>query len=300
MLTHTLQVAASGTKENMPSRVAVPTMDTRRIPPPSAALTSKNVASSSTRPLSVADAANASTGASTNEHGSNKQCADGSADIIIAKKMKDLSLSSNSAVVPSTPSLVVNGSSSSVESSHGKNENGTALSDDVSHKADSSSEMGGTKAPSLDGKSITSGTTFALDEKESLRPDDSASVKAAAEDDEAFSVRGSQMANSRIGSEVARVHRLRIGDMPERRIIQILPELQDQGIATPQSGSSGPAPSVENPQILATVAGTPDAFSTMYAQNPDEKLLEAMASPKDRLFLLRLEQDVVNFVQSST
>jgi hypothetical protein len=87
--------------------------------------------------------------------------------------------------------------------------------------------------------------------------------------------------------------------MPERKIIQILPELQDQGTVTPQSGSSGPPPPVENPQILAAVAGTPDAFSTMYAQNPDEKLLEAMASPKDRLFLLRLEQDVINFVQSS-
>lgn len=212
----------------------------------------------------------------------------------IAQKLQGLTLSTG----PSTSSLVVNGSSSSIGGSQSKNENGTHESDDVSQKADSNSEIGN-KASSLDGKSITSGTTFALDEKESLRPDDSASVKASADDDESFSVRGSQMANSRIGSEVVRIHRLRIGDMPERRIIQLLPESQDQGVVTPQSVDSGVPPPAENLQTLGAAAGTPDAFSTMYSQNPDEKLLEAMFSPKDRIFLLRLEQDVINFVQSS-
>ncbi|KAL7623368.1 hypothetical protein AAE478_007049 [Parahypoxylon ruwenzoriense] len=205
---------------------------------------------------------------------------------------------SSGASASSTPSLVVNGSSSSIGDSQSKNDNGTSVSDDASQRADSNSEMG-TKAPSLDGKSITSGTTFALDEKESLRPDDSASVKAAAEDDEAFSVRGSLLANSRMGSEVARVHRLRIGDMPERRIVQILPEAQDQGVATPQSAASSQQPPPQQPQVIATANGSSDAFSSIYGQNPDEKLLEAMQSPKDRIFLLRLEQDVINFVQCS-
>jgi hypothetical protein len=216
-----------------------------------------------------------------------------SPDTKVVQGMKELSLSTSSS--PTKPNLVVNGSSGDFQA---KQENGTTVSDDVSQRADSSSEIG-TKPPSLDGKSVTSGTTFALDEKESLRPDDSASVKAAAEDDESFSIRGSQMASSRMGSEVARIHRLRIGDMPERRIIQILPEAQDRGIATPQSGVSVPPPPADNPQALGTVASTPDVFSTMYSQNPDEKLLDAMNDPKDRIFLLRLEQDVINFVQSS-
>jgi hypothetical protein len=273
-------------------------MEHRHIPPPSVTSAPKNIATASVKQVGPVAAAKTSTQPSANQQGSDKQALQEPSNTKIVQSMMDLSLSSSTTNVLSTPSLVVNGSSSSVGDLHSKNDNGTVVSDDISQRADSSSELG-TKAPSLDGKSITSGTTFALDEKESLRPDDSASVKAAADDDEAFSVRGSQMTTSRIGSEVARVHRLRIGDMPERRIIQILPELQDQGIATPQSGSSGPPPPADNPQILATVGGTPDAFSTMYAQNPDEKLLEAMASPKDRLFLLRLEQDVINFVQSS-
>lgn len=215
-----------------------------------------------------------------------------------AQSGKDQQTSLSTASASSTPSLVVNGSSPSLGDSQGKAENATSVSDDASQRADSNSEMG-TKAPSLDGKSITSGTTFALDEKESLRPDDSASVKASAEDDEAFSVRGSLIANSRMGSEVARIHRLRIGDMPERRIVQILPEAPDQGIVTPQSGVSSQQPPIEQPQPLGIVNGSSDAFTSMYGQNPDEKLLEAMQSPKDRIFLLRLEQDVINFVQSS-
>jgi hypothetical protein len=200
--------------------------------------------------------------------------------------------------VPSMPSLVVNGSSSLAVESQSKNDNGASMSDDVSQRADSNSEMG-TKAPSLDGKSITSGTTFALDEKESLRPDDSASVKAAAEDDEAFSVRSSLLATSRMGSENARIHRLRIGDMPEKRIVQILPETQDEDLTTPQSGASSQQPPPEPPQTLGVVNASSDVFNSIYGKNPDEKLLEAMKSPKDRLFLLMLEQDVINFVQSS-
>ncbi|KAI1156862.1 hypothetical protein F4825DRAFT_138141 [Nemania diffusa] len=202
----------------------------------------------------------------------------------------------NSAI--STPSLVVNGSSPLVIESQVKIENGAPVPDDVSQRADSNSEMG-TKAPSLDGKSITSGTTFALDEKESLRPDDSASVKAAAEDDEAFSVRSSLLATSRMGSENARMHRLRIGDMPEKRPTPVLSEPEDPGRATPQSGASSQQHPPEQPQALGVANVSSDAFNSIYGKNPDEKLLEAMKSPKDRFFLLRLEQEVINFVLSS-
>ncbi|KAI0202082.1 hypothetical protein F4808DRAFT_459465 [Astrocystis sublimbata] len=215
------------------------------------------------------------------------------------KGAKDAGVPLVNASANSTPSLVVNGSSSLIVESQAKIDNVASASDNVSQRADSNSETGA-KAPSLDGKSITSGTTFALDEKESLRPDDSASVKAAAEDDEAFSVRSSLLATSRMGSENARMHRLRLGDMPERRPIPVLSEAQEAGLSTPQSGTSSQQPPPEQPQTLGGTTAPSDAFSSsIYGQYPDEKLLEAMKSPKDRLFLLRLEQEVINFVLSS-
>lgn len=152
-------------------------------------------------------------------------------------------------------------------------------------RIDSNSDSG-TKPPSLDGKSITSGTTFALDEKESLRPDDSASVQAAAEDDDASSL----LAGSRLGSEAAARARTRPA---------IAMGSHAAGILTPQSTSS--EQQVENgaPLQLHAEAGSSDALNVIYRQAPDEKLLEALASPRDRYFLLRLEKEVIDFVQNS-
>ncbi|KAL2133730.1 hypothetical protein VTI74DRAFT_1810 [Chaetomium olivicolor] len=214
------------------------------------------------------------------------------ADAKIVAGLKDLKLETRS-----PPNLVVNGSIS------GKVGNSQTPSDDTSQRADSSSELG-TKPPSLDGKSITSGTTFALDEKESLRPDDSASVKAAAEDDDAFSIRGSYMAGSRMGSDVAaRIQRIQIGDMPPRVLPphHVLAGNKGQVVITPQSAISDKQPGVEPKVALVGGTATPDGLApnAFYAQNPDEKLLEAMQSPKDRIFLLRLEQQVIEFVQGS-
>ncbi|KAK0643130.1 hypothetical protein B0T16DRAFT_459307 [Cercophora newfieldiana] len=208
--------------------------------------------------------------------------------------LKDLKLETR------TPNLVVNGSSSIADRAANAAANSHTPSDDNSQKADSSSDLG-TKPPSMDGKSITSGTTFALDEKESLRPDDSASVKAAAEDDDAFSVRGSYIAGSRMGSDIAaRFQRIQLGDMPLRPIpvANVLPGHHGPGIATPPSGGS------EKQPVTDSKSAVPDAVSAMsvsafMSQNPDDKLLEAMQSPKDRLFLLRLEQQVIEFVQDS-
>lgn len=194
------------------------------------------------------------------------------------------------------PSLVVNGTNST---STGTSSKVQTPSDDASQKGDSNSDLG-TKPPSLDGKSITSGTTFnALDEKESLRPDDSASVQAAAEDDDAFSIRGSLIAGSRMGSEVAaRVHRIQLGDMPPRSITQqhVIVESGNQGIITPQSARSDQLPVTDAKIALVSATSTP---SGTYGQNPDEKLLEAMRDQKDRLFLLKLEERVIDFVQDS-
>lgn len=177
-------------------------------------------------------------------------------------------------------------------------------SDDIS-RADSSSELG-TKPPSLDGKSITSGTTFnALDEKESLRPDDSASMKAATEDDDAFSIRGSYFNGSRMGSEVAaRIHRIQIGDMPPRTIsTQAMVGTPGQlGLATPQSGISDKQPAAETELPLASGPGATDGLTAnggFLSQHPDEKLLEAMRSDKDRFNLLKMEQQVIEFVENS-
>lgn len=219
------------------------------------------------------------------EPNSQRDIAEQTTDTKLLEAVKSLSLSSQ---MP--PSLVVNGSGllrSKPEGIDGLSEG-------------SGSDLGGTKPPSLDGKSITSGTTFALDEKESLRPDDSASVKAA-EDDDTFSGRGSIVAGSRIGSEAgARAYRAQFYD--ERRSLHIsgLPERPTQGVLTPQSGSSGQQTTDDGkPKPLVGASGAPEAFNLFYRQTPDEKLLEALDSPKDRIFLLRLEQDVIEFVKSS-
>ncbi|KAM0602901.1 hypothetical protein ACHAP1_007137 [Verticillium nonalfalfae] len=194
-----------------------------------------------------------------------------------------------------TPSLVVNGSGS-----HPIDRFKSAIKDgsDESQRADSNSELG-TKPASLDGKSITSGTTFALDEKESLRPDDSASVKAAAaEDDDSFSFRGPFLPNSRMGSDLAaRAKGLQIGDhvATERRAPQVVSGSVSQGVITPQSATSDP------PQVPAAnlTSDLSNYMNAVHGQSPDEKLLEAMSSQKDRLFLLRLEAELIKFVQNS-
>ncbi|TWU79206.1 hypothetical protein ED733_008944 [Metarhizium rileyi] len=211
---------------------------------------------------------------------------------VIASSLNDLNIASK------VPSLAVDGRGSVPESERRRSNPGKESGSDDSQKGDSSSELG-TKPPSLDGKSITSGTTFALDEKESLRPDDSASVQAAAEDDDAFSVRGSLVAGSRMGSDIAlRNKGMPLGDLPERKIAHVAMGVPPHGILTPQSASS------ERGQPLATAVpltadGSSDALNVIYRQAPDEKLLDALASPRDRFFLLRLEKDVIDFVQDS-
>lgn len=195
-------------------------------------------------------------------------------------------------ITPSIPAML-----SRKQSETSSLPNSLPTSDVASQKADSSSELG-TKPPSLDGKSITSGTTFnALDEKESLRPDDSASVKAATDEDDAFSIRGSLLISSRFGSDVApRGQRMiQIGDMPPRILPSVSQEPAISSNVTPSS-SSEQQPVTEARVQLATSTAAPPGASVQY---PDEKLLEAMQSQKDRLFLLRLENDVVNFVQNS-
>lgn len=130
--------------------------------------------------------------------GSRQQTANSGTKLELANADEKLADAFNS--VSLAPSLVVNGSGTDPDGEE-RGMFGDGSADYPFQRADSGSDSG-TKPPSLDGKSITSGTTFALDEKESLRPDDSASVKAA-EDDDTCSGRGSIVAGSRIGSEAA-------------------------------------------------------------------------------------------------
>ena len=81
--------------------------------------------------------------------------------------------------------------------------------------------------------------------------------------------------------------------------MQPMQERQVQGVTTPQSGSSQQVADVAGTEPLGGTGSGPDAFNLFYRQTPDEKLLEALESPKDRIFLLRLEQEVIEFVKDS-
>lgn len=162
-----------------------------------------------------------------------------------------------------------------------------------------SSSESSMKPASLDGKSVASATTFALDEKESLRPDDSASVKAT-EDEDALSTG----MTSRIGSDtVARafsdqLHEIAVMDPLSRQILpgsaQVAAIPSNPGVLYAPSPLAATDPFPATNGLLVSASGAGDTFQ------PDEKLLEALNSPRDRLWVLKLEQDVTDFVKDST
>lgn len=183
---------------------------------------------------------------------------------------------------------------------------GLRLDDDQTHISTTFS----TTAPSLDGKSTTSGTTFALDEKESLRPDDSASVQAL-EDEDCASGPASGAPNSRVGSEAGgRAFRDQLYEISEnvgtnshrshplsRKVIEGIEEEGPQSTQTPllptiQAQVQPPMPVESAPQLH----GSMDLF---LHRDPDEKLFEALDSPKDRFFILRLEKQIIEFIKNS-
>lgn len=177
-------------------------------------------------------------------------------------------------------------------------ESGESLEDDQSHLSNSS-----TKLQNFDTKSMASVTTFAMDEKESIRPDDSASVRAV-DDDEASnpptrelafhrdleppamsSRQGLHPGSSGVTIAPRRYHTLtstntpRFGDLPVSPIMQT-------GISDEDS-----TPGHQNP---ATDEAHERAAQLPIA--PDEKLLDALATPKDRLPLLQLEEKLLAFI----
>lgn len=174
----------------------------------------------------------------------------------------------------------------------------SAFGDDQTHLSNSS-----TKPTSFDSKSVVSVATFAMDEKESLRPDDSASVQAAEEED-SLSGQVSSAPNSRMGSEASgRRPRQNYGDGPEN----LATSQRTPGALAPgpqfnggiQIAGAPPNPAPDNYAMT-----NPDSFQNNsslhgFPKEPDEKLLEAMNTPKDRLLLLQLEEKIVSFIKDS-
>lgn len=166
-----------------------------------------------------------------------------------------------------------------------------SFEDDRTHLSNSS-----TKPTSFDSKSMASVATFAMDEKDSLRPDDSASVQAI-DEEESLSGVPSGAPNSLTGSESGARGFKDTSIQKSRAILQNASSVYQDG----GQRSNGATPDfVSNNYILPN----PGAFQGGKAlhgfpQDPDEKLLEAMKSPKDRLLILQLEDKVRHFLQHS-
>ena len=165
-----------------------------------------------------------------------------------------------------------------------------------------------TKGTSVDGKSALSGITFALDEKESLRPDDSASVKAVDEDDPGSGA-ASGAPSSRLGSEAGtRAFRDQFQEISqsmrrghagtlrgdENGLRKLAPSAQSHQVPIPAVPQHRPTPVPR--QTTEDTKTIPFAYEY---KGPDDKLLEALQSSKDRMFLLKLEDQVIEFVTKS-
>ncbi|KAF1975931.1 hypothetical protein BU23DRAFT_456945 [Bimuria novae-zelandiae CBS 107.79] len=168
-----------------------------------------------------------------------------------------------------------------------------------------SSSDGSAKPPSLDGKSVASGTTFALDEKESLRPDDSASLRAVEEED-VTSPPESNAAGSRVGSDSearafrAQLHEIAVmGPQPQRGVVPgRFPVPIANGahaLYDPNQPPNGIGRSLSQPAVNGMAGTGPQNLAAI----PDEKLIEALQSPRDRLFVVKIEQDFIDFIKDS-
>ena len=165
------------------------------------------------------------------------------------------------------------------------------LDDEKTHLSVSS-----TKAPSLDGKSVASGTIF---EKESIRPEDSASVKAA-EDEDSNSGPGSGTQNSQMGSEAGgKAFHNQLQEISAQRSIPLARQLALANVDGGRKGVIQPSGALNVvPPGIGSDIGMPIVPQYQQAE-PDLKLLEALQSPKDRLFLLQLEQQFIAFIQDT-
>ena len=180
---------------------------------------------------------------------------------------------------------------------------GLKFEEDRTHDSTSS-----TKGTSVDGKSAISGITFGLDEKESLRPDDSASVKAAEEDDFG-SGPASGAPSSRLGSEAGvKAFRDQFQEISRNmrrghaETLRPVDNVRRNGAGSTESHRLSVQPVIDgarqSPVRQLNSDSEVPAFAYEY-KGPDEKLLEALQSSKDRTFLLKLEDQVIDFVTHS-
>ncbi|CAI7587777.1 unnamed protein product [Penicillium pancosmium] len=172
-----------------------------------------------------------------------------------------------------------------------------SFDDDRTHLSNSS-----TKMTNFDSKSLASVTTFAMDEKDSVRPDDSASVQAI-DDEESFSGPASGAPNSTTGSEAGgRGFRDQFREGSALRPRGILPVPGPLFNDGSQRGVEAiPPDSVSNNFIVPANSGSNSDGSSLHGlpKEPDEKLVEAMKSPKDRLLILQLEEKIRSFIKDS-
>lgn len=173
-----------------------------------------------------------------------------------------------------------------------------SFEDDRTHLSNSS-----TKMTNFDSKSLASVTTFAMDEKDSVRPDDSASVQAIDEEESLSGGPASGAPNSVTGSEAGgRSFRDQFRDGNALRPRGVLPVPGPLFIDGNQRGPVAiPPDSVSNNFVVpATPGSLPDGQSLHgFPLEPDEKLLEAMKSPKDRLLILQIEEKIRYFIKDS-
>jgi hypothetical protein len=180
---------------------------------------------------------------------------------------------------------------------------GTDSAEDDQSQLSSSSAKG----PSFDTKSMASATTFAMDEKESLRPDDSASVQAGDEEDHS-SPHGSAVTNSQHNSDVgAAPVRVQLRDgysginiamrRPPMGPMQNPPRFGD--FPLPSSTDLSHSPTDAHTPDPADIVRPPPPDDRSLSVVPDEKLLDAMGTPKDRLLLLQLEEMIIAFITRS-
>ena len=190
------------------------------------------------------------------------------------------------------------GEASVVDQASAVNRGPDSTEDDQSHLSNSSS-----KPQSFDTKSMASMTTFAMDEKESIQPDDSASVRAADEDESMsgppfnsaanhaneqsvnpprvfprFTVNSKTLAGRRYPT-ITMANPPRFGSLP------LSPNLE-----------SDPANIDRQPSPITTDRGPVESQFATLIISPDEKLLEALATLKDRLPLLQMEETILAFL----
>jgi hypothetical protein len=204
--------------------------------------------------------------------------------------------STNTPTIGAIQGLTLLGRGSRVVNGTNGPETGDSLEDDQSQFSNSS-----TKQHSFDTKSVASMTTFAMDEKESIRPDDSASVRAV-DDEDGNSVSGR---NSQFISEPDVVMpALRSIDRSAGAAVHIASRRFQTLTHPPRFGDLEVSPELEarasngtrtTPQDSAP--DDPDGKVSVLPLSPDERLLDALASPKERLSILQLEARLLAFIK---